>query len=135
MLAPKVAAIAAAAAAALTPALDAPSAAAKAYAPGRACFYSRNIEGFNAPNDTTVYLRVSTRDVYEAKLFAPCIDIDWSQRIAMRSRGSSWVCEGRGAVDLEFITRSPAGRQTCQVTSVRRLSPAEIAAMPKKYRP
>ena len=60
--------------------------------PPKACFYARNVRGFSAPTEDTVYLRVSGQDVYEAKLFADCTDIDWAQHIALRSRGSSWIC-------------------------------------------
>jgi hypothetical protein len=136
MNAPRITLATAAAIAALTPALSLPSlSAAKAPVPPRACFYARNVDGFNAPNDRTVYLRVGTRDVYEARLFAPCTDIDWNQRIALRTRGSDWVCEGSGALNAEIFSHSPIGPQRCPVTSIRKLSPAEVAAMPKKYRP
>ena len=132
----RAAAIAVAAITALTPALIAPAVtAAKPATPARACFWSRNIDGFNAPDDRTVYLRVGVRTVYEVKLFAPCPDVDWNQRIALVSRGSSWICEGSGAVGVDIITRSATGRQRCPVTSIRRLTPQEVEAMPKKWRP
>ncbi len=108
-----------------------------ATAPHRAnaCFYARNVDNFAAENDTTVNLRVGPRQVYQLKLFAPCVDLDFSQRIALRSRGvSSFVCEGH-ANDLELFTRSAAGPTRCPVTSVRRLSVDEIAALPKHARP
>jgi hypothetical protein len=125
-----------AAALAFAPAVSLPSAgAAKPSGPPKACFYARNVNGFSAPNEQTVYLRVSVRDVYEAKLFAPCNDVDWNQTIALRSRGSSWICEGSGANFVEVISHSAMGRQRCPVTSLRKLTPDEIAAIPKRDRP
>jgi hypothetical protein len=136
MRAPNLAAVAVAAIAVLSPALSLPAATAAAKpAKPSACFYSRNVDGFNAPNDTTVYLRVGVRDVYEAKLFAPCTNIDWSQHIALKSGVSDWVCEGSGATGVEIFAPSPIGPQHCPVTSIRKLTPAQLAALPKKDRP
>ncbi len=102
--------------------------------PSNACFYGSQTDGFSAANDTTVYVRSGIRDIYELKLFAPCIDIDWAQRIALRSHGSDWICEGTN-VDYEVISPSPIGRQRCEVTSVRKLTPEQVAALPKRDRP
>jgi hypothetical protein len=101
---------------------------------GGACFYGSNADGFSAANDRTVYVRAGIRDVYELKLFAPCIDVDWAQHIALRSRSGDFICEGNN-VDVEVITPSPIGHQRCQVTSVHKLTEADVAAMPKKDRP
>lgn len=103
--------------------------------PAPACFWARNVDNFAAENDErTVNLRVGLHDVYQLKLFAPCQDIDWNQRIALRSRGSDWICEGDN-LDAEIDTHSPIGPQRCPVISVRKLNPAEIAALPKDARP
>ena len=100
-----------------------------------ACFWGHNVDNFAAGSDEkTVNLRVGVRDVYQLSLFAPCIDIDWAHHIALRSRGSDWICEGNN-VDAEILSPSAIGHQRCLVTSVRKLSPAEIAALPKSERP
>jgi hypothetical protein len=99
-----------------------------------ACFYISQTNGFSAAGDKAVNIRVGVRDIYQMTLFAPCLDIDWSQHIAIKTHGSSWVCEGNG-LDYEILTPSPIGRQRCQVTAVRKLTPEEIAALPKGQRP
>jgi hypothetical protein len=101
---------------------------------GRACFYANQADGFAAVDDSTVNLRVGVRDVYQLKLFATCPDIDWSQHLGLRSRGSSWICEGNG-LDLDIFTPSSIGPQRCPVTSVRKLTAAEITALPARQRP
>lgn len=102
---------------------------------GNACFYSRNADGFSAKGDRTVYLRAGMRDVYELTLFAPCLDIDWAQHIALKSQtGSDFICEGSNA-PYEIFSPSATGAQRCQVSAVRKLTAAEVAAMPKKDRP
>jgi Family of unknown function (DUF6491) len=100
----------------------------------QACFWAHNVDGFAAPDDRTVNLRVGMRDYYELKLFAPCLDIDWDHRIALRSRGGEWICEGAG-LDTEIDTRSIVGHQRCQVTSVHKLTPAEVAGLGKNAKP
>jgi hypothetical protein len=100
----------------------------------QACFLARNVDTFAPVDDTTVNVRAGVGQVYQLKLFSPCIDLDFSQRIALRTRGSSWVCEGQ-ANSVDLITPSVAIRQRCSVTSVRKLTPAEIAGLPRAQRP
>ena len=98
---------------------------AMARADGRQCFLPRQVNGFNARNDREVYVTVGTRDVYRLEIVGVCPEIDWTQRIGIRSRGSSWVCD---SLDAELIVPSPTGTQFCPVTGVRKLSPEEVRA-------
>lgn len=98
------------------------------------CFWTRSVDSFRSIDNQTVYVRVSGRDVYELKLFAPCQDVDWAHHIGLRSRGSSNVCEGKPTT-LEIYVRSIANRQRCPVDSVRHLSPEEVRALPAAARP
>lgn len=98
----------------------------------RQCFSARNVSSFSAVDDRTVNLRVGVKDVYRLDLFGPCHDIDWEHEIAIQSRGSSWICSG---LDATIITKSPIGPQRCAVRTVRKLSLAEIAALPPKHKP
>ena len=102
--------------------------------PRPACFWARDVNGFAAVDDRTVNLRIGVHDVYQLKLFGNCPDIDWSMRIGIKSRGSSWICEGNG-LDLELVSPSPIGPERCPVTSVRKLTTEEVTAIPKRQRP
>lgn len=99
---------------------------------GRQCFWTRQADGFAAQDDHTVNVRVSSRDVYRFEMMGHCPDIDWNQQIALVSRGSDSICTG---VDAEIITRSPIGPMRCPVSHIHKLTPDEIAALPKKARP
>jgi len=102
-------------------------------APGKnQCFFTRNADGFAAPDEKTLFVRVGVRDVYQFEMFGNCPDLDWSQRLALVSRGSSTICTG---MDAEVITHSPIGPQRCPVRSVRKLTPDEVKALPRKSRP
>jgi hypothetical protein len=58
--------------------------------------------------------------------------VDWAQHIALISRGSDYICSG---IDAEIVTPSPIGPQRCAVRNIHKLTPAEIAALPKRARP
>ena len=98
------------------------------------CFWTRSVEGFRSIDNQTVYVRVSGRDVYELKLFAPCQDVDWAHHIGLRARGSSNVCEGKPTT-IEIYVRSIANHARCPVESVRHLSPVEVRGLPAAARP
>jgi hypothetical protein len=102
---------------------------------GRSCFRAADVSSWAAEDRTTVNLRVNIRDFYQVKLLAPCGDIDFSQRIGVRSGGGSdFICTGSG-LDIEIIAPTPIGRQTCPATSLRRLTPAEVSALPPRQKP
>ncbi|HEY8573134.1 DUF6491 family protein [Phenylobacterium sp.] len=100
--------------------------------PAKQCFWARNANGFAAPDDRTLNVRVGVREVFQFEMFGPCHEIDWAHQIALRSRGGSTICTG---MDAEVISPSVLGPQRCMVRSVRKLTPAEIAALPKGARP
>ena len=73
--------------------------------------------------------------MYLLTLYGNCLELSWVHHIALRSRASSNICEGRTS-DLDVFDREVGvGRQECPVLSVRRLTPDEVQAIPKVYRP
>ena len=100
--------------------------------PKRQCFWTRNVNNFASNDDRIVNIRVGVKDVYQLQMFGRCNDVDWSNRIAIRSRGSSYICTG---LDAEIIAPSPIGPQRCAVQSIRKLTEAEAKALPKHARP
>ena len=97
--------------------------------PERACFRAQDVDGFNTVDKETVDVSVGVKDVYRLTLFGPSPDIDWTQRIGIESRGSSWICSG---LDATIIVPGPIGIQRYPVTAVRKLSPDEIKARKKR---
>ena len=53
--------------------------------PRPSCFWTSRIENFAAVDEQNLYLRVGIRDVYRAKLFSNCFDIDWVHHLALVS--------------------------------------------------
>jgi hypothetical protein len=99
------------------------------------CFWARNVTSFAAPDDHTVYVRVNSRDVYRLDLLISCPDVDWNQRVALQSShgaGGS-IC---GPLDAEIISHATGiGHQRCPVKAMHKLTPEEVAALPKGAKP
>ena len=103
--------------------------------PKPSCFWANRVENFAAVDDQNLYLRVGPHDVYQAKLFSTCLDIAWVHHLGLASRSSSLICEGPN-LDVDVLVRDvAAGRQRCPITNIRKLTPDEVAALPKDARP
>lgn len=130
----KIAMAALVAGAAVAP-LAAPAQAAEATAARSApCFFVSQWEGWSAPDDNTLLLRVRHKDVYK-------IQVTGGARF-LRSPGAFLVSENRtsGSVcshlDLDLVAADSSGwRQPLITRSITKLSPEEIAALPKKDLP
>ena len=99
------------------------------------CFWARNVTSFAAPDDHTVYVKVNLHDVYRLDLMIACPDVNWNQRIALESShgaGGS-ICN---ALDAEIISHATGlGAQRCPVKTLTKLTPEEVAALPKHAKP
>jgi hypothetical protein len=105
--------------------------------PRPACFWTRSITNFAANDTNRVFVRASGRRVFELTLFANCLQLNWVNRLGIRTRGSSNICEGPNPA-IDVIVRGggiAGGGQRCPVTNVRLLTPDEVAALPPQARP
>jgi len=125
-------ALAAAVAALLT--LGAQSASAANPAPSRdECFWGRTVTSFAAPDNKTLYVRAGGNQVYRFDMLGPCQDMDWNQRLALVSHSGGSICSG---MDAEVVNRATGlGRQRCPISHMHKLTPQEIAALPRNARP
>ena len=110
-------------------ATDSPVAGAQAVGAGgpRECFRTSSVNSFEPVGRDTVNVRVGVREVYQLTLAPGCPDLDWEQKIAIQSRGTTRICTG---LDAEIISNPPSGPERCPVRSVRKLTAAEAAARP-----
>lgn len=89
---------------------------ASAQASGRQCFLASQVNGFGNASTDSVDVWVNANRYYRLSLLGTCNDINWSNRIGLRTTGgSSWICEGN---DAEIIVPGPIGGR-CLVTDVR----------------
>ena len=115
--------------------LGAASAAPAADTNGRRCFTVNDWHGWSSPSPDVLYLAVNFRDVYKAELTQPVQGLDPAYTVLISDEtGPQSICS---AVDLHLIMtrRGGGGRRGLIVRSLTKLTPEEIAAIPKKDRP
>lgn len=100
--------------------------------PRRQCFWAHQVNNFAAEGDRVVNVRVGVKEIYRLEIFGTCPEIDWTQKIAIVSRGGSTICSG---LDADLVVPSSIGPQRCTVRNVRKLTPEEVAALPPKAKP
>jgi hypothetical protein len=107
------------------------SAPATASSGARDCFSARSVNGFTPRDDDTVDVQVGARRYYRLELAGVCPNVNWATGVALVSRGgTSFVCQG---LDADLVVPNPGlGPQRCLVTSVRRLSDAEVQALRRR---
>jgi hypothetical protein len=97
------------------------------------CFVRRNINGFSAPNDRTVYIRVGVGDVWRLDLMTDCTGLSFRQSFGLADRpASAWICS---PLDATVVFRETGMNQRCPVSAMHKLTPDEITALPKRDRP
>ncbi len=98
------------------------------------CFFLTQWKGWKSPDPSTLYLGVNVRDVYEVKLSAPSSQLSSpGAHLVSKTRGSNSICS---PLDLDLKVAQRGGFSTPLIAkSLRKLSPDEVAAIPKKYRP
>ena len=105
-------------------AADAPGVSAQG---GRQCFYAANVSGYRSGPNNTVIVNTNSRDYYEFRTQPYCASrIDWENRIALRSRAGSFICAG---YDAEIYVPDALGTSYCPLYDMRKLGPAEVAAL------
>jgi hypothetical protein len=101
----------------------------------RSCFWIRNVNNFAAVDNENLYVRVGVSQVFRLKLFGNCLNLSWVHHLGLTSRSMSNICEGANQ-NLDVVYRDRGvGRQRCPVTGVQKLTPEEVAALPKDARP
>ncbi|HWA61045.1 MAG TPA: hypothetical protein VG939_06710 [Caulobacteraceae bacterium] len=98
------------------------------------CFFITQWEGWKAPDANTLYLRVNMHDVYRVDLSAGSSQLmDPGVHLISNVRGSSSICN---AIDLDLKVSDGHGFSSPLIArSIRKLTPEEVAAIPKKFRP
>jgi hypothetical protein len=100
----------------------------------RNCFFTRNWESWRAPDANTIYLKVFMHDIYRVDLSAGSDLLTWpDSHIINQVRGSDSVCS---PIDLDLSVSNGHGIRVFLIAkSITKLTPEEIAAIPKKYLP
>ena len=100
-----------------------------------ACFLSNSWRGWTAPGDGDfLYLRINLNDVYKVELTPGTrVRKGADNFLVSEIRGSNWICS---PLDLDLTLSDHHGfRQPLIARSLRKLTPAEVAAIPRKDLP
>ena len=104
-----------------------------AAAGSRQCFARRDVRNHTVGDARTLYLDINGREVWKVQMSNSCLAsaVSSDPLIFRNDTGSQSVCR---PIDLD-ITVSAAGPSRCIVSSISKLTAAEVAALPKKMRP
>lgn len=101
----------------------------------RACFDQADWRAWSTTDGQTVYLRVKTQDIYRIELPTPINDLLASSALLSMSGGpdgSSHVC---APMDLNMRVSNAGSVRSLGVSSLRKLSVEEVAAIPTEALP
>lgn len=113
---------------------QAPAEPAKPAKPARQCFYLSDWRGWTAPDKNTLYMKVRGRDVYRVDLAYGSNQLTWpGSHLVSVVRGPDGVCH---PLDLDLRVSDGFGfAMPIRAKAITKLTPEEIAALPKKDRP
>jgi hypothetical protein len=99
------------------------------------CFLSRDWDGWRASADSrSIYLKVGLSQVFRLDLASACETLHRpNAHLITKIRGSSWICSPLD-IDLQ-VSEGPHTAIPCIVKGMARLTPDQVAALPKDLRP
>jgi hypothetical protein len=101
--------------------------------PADQCFLADDINGFNAVNDRTLYIRVGVRDIYRLDLMTDCAGLSFRESFGLKTTPANpWVCS---PLDATVVFHEPGEHAQCPVQAIHKLTAAEVAALPKRDKP
>ena len=108
--------------------------------PPNTCFYTRDILNHQIADDHTLYIRTRSNAIYRLDMVGACLAAASSDDplVIREPPGVPYACR---AVDLDISIAHNAGvggigmRTPCIVDRMTRLTEAEAAALPPKFRP
>ena len=101
----------------------------------KACFQLNRLQSTRSDGDRTVYARVGTNEYYRIDLAFACPTLLSQNGIVIEpTGGTNLIC---GPLDFDLKAREIGGGRPvpCMVKSVTRLTPEEVAAIPRKAKP
>lgn len=102
--------------------------------PARACFSLSDWHGWSSPSRDVLYLKVRAKDVYRLDLSRGSSQLQWpGSHLVTVVRGSDQICS---PIDLDLRVADGHGMEIpLFIKAITKLTPEEIAALPKKDRP
>lgn len=100
------------------------------------CFRASDWHGWRAPDDKTIYLRVNVNEIYRVDLSAGSFLLNsGNSHLVNVEHGSDLICS---PIDLQLsVAENGMGsfKEFLIAKSITKLTPEQVAAIPKKYLP
>ncbi len=102
--------------------------------PTSQCFLSRDWSSWRpSPDSKAIYLRVGVSQVFRLDLAYACPTLQQpNARLITELRGGDWICH---PLDVDLKVSDGLIPEACIVKGLSRLTPDEVAALPKGARP
>jgi hypothetical protein len=120
---------------AVAAAVPAPAALAATAPKETACIDTHRQSNWKAVDEKTLYISESKQTVYAVEFANGCprMDSPFVKFTQLNRSGMGWIC---APIDLDITVHDTPGMSVkCLATSIRKLSPAEIKALPKEVQP
>jgi hypothetical protein len=99
------------------------------------CFFVDQLQSWRAPDPSTIYIRVRPDRYYRLDLAGQCTKLQWpGSHLITNSHGKSTICSPLDW-DLRVSELTEGAPEQCVVHSMTRLDPAQVAAIPKPFKP
>lgn len=98
------------------------------------CIRSRDIRNHTIADDQTILLNVDGRATYRVTVSGACLGgaVSSDPIVTRNPPGSQIICR---PIDMDLAIAKDGFESTCIVRSIVKMTPEQIAAVPKKLRP
>ena len=103
--------------------------------PRKSCFLVTQFDNWRAADNKTVYIRTNMTRYYRLDMAQECPALRWPDaHLIMNVHGPDTICS---AVDWDLkVSNDPRGfAMPCIVKTMTELAPAEVQALPPKFKP
>lgn len=98
------------------------------------CIRSREIRNHTIADNQTILLNVDGRSTYRVTVSGACLGgaVSSDPIVTRNPPGSSLICR---PIDMDLAIAKDGFESTCIVRSIVKMTPEQVAALPKKLRP
>jgi hypothetical protein len=103
-------------------------------APKNECFFTSQLDNWQAAGDRTIYIKTRANRYYRLDMSARCPALTFPNPIMVNTFRGTSICS---PLDWDIrISQGPDSiAMSCTVSKMTRLTPAEVAAIPKGQKP
>lgn len=101
--------------------------------PSASCFFTRNWDGWRSPDENTIYFKVNVNEIFRVDLSSGSRLLTYSDsHLISNVHGTDWICS---PLDLDLKVSDGNIVDPIFVKAITKLTPEQIAAIPKKFLP